>query len=229
MMFQIQSNKSSAATLVKHIEVPLDGGLQLKAVLAMPTKPKAVIVFAAIDEVSSEEVMTSIFLPAGLATVRLELMTTEEKDTDRRTQHVHFDIAMLAHRLEAACHLLATDPDTNYLPIGCCGMGIVSAAASVACVHEPNKIQSLVLINGRPDLAYEAINSIKCPTLLVVGELDSSLRIFNEDAFEELRCQKNLLIVPDAGREFQADDSFEVVAKAVRDFFLEGLVVQPLW
>src|SRR5919205_4129981 len=55
---------------------------------------------------------------AGLATLLMDLLTTDEEEADLRTGHLRFDIGLLAQRLAGATDWLLENPDTQGLRIG---------------------------------------------------------------------------------------------------------------
>src|SRR5258705_3552299 len=55
---------------------------------------------------------------ANLATLLVDLLTSDEEAIDLRTGHLRFDIGLLAQRLVALTDWLTQYPDTRHLPIG---------------------------------------------------------------------------------------------------------------
>jgi pimeloyl-ACP methyl ester carboxylesterase len=57
---------------------------------------------------------------------------------------------------------------------------------------------------GRPDLADDmALVRVRAPTLLIVGEEDGQVVELNRQAFAQLRCEKQLMIVSGASHLFE--------------------------
>ena len=76
---------------------------------------------------------------------------------------------------------------------------------------------------GRPDLAGEALPRVKAPTLLIVGGNDVPVIAMNQEAMEQLRTEKSLVIVPGATHLFEEPGALEQVAALARDWFLRYL------
>src|SRR5439155_4708607 len=109
---------------------------------------------------------------AGLGTYLVDLLTEEEEEADRRTGHLRFDVQLLAGRLLSAMDRLAREAQTRELPLGLFGASTGVSAALVAAAERPDAVRAVVSRGGRPDLAGDALERVRCPTLLVVGERD---------------------------------------------------------
>src|SRR5438477_291666 len=72
---------------------------------------------------------------------------------------------------------------------------------------------AVVSRGGRPDLAGEALCRVQSPTLLIVGERDELVIQLNEQAYAQLRCEKELKIVPRATHLFEEPGALEIVAR----------------
>src|SRR5215216_1640386 len=107
---------------------------------------------------------------AGLATLLVDLLTSEEEEVDLRTRQLRFDIGLLAERLVGATGWLRNEPDTRNLKIGYFGASTGAGAVLVAAAERPDEVGAVVSRGGRPDLAGEALSRVEAPTLLIVGE-----------------------------------------------------------
>src|SRR5213592_2983719 len=65
----------------------------------------------------------------GLATLLLDLLTSDEERIDLKTAHLRFDIPLLAGRLGGATDWIARQAETQHLRIGYFGASTGSAAA----------------------------------------------------------------------------------------------------
>jgi pimeloyl-ACP methyl ester carboxylesterase len=108
------------------------------------------------------------------------------------TARLRFDIGLLARRLVEATHWLGTQPSARGLDIGFFGSSTGGAAALVAAAELERRVGAVVSRGGRPDLAGAALPRVQSPTLLIVGGLDRVVIGLNEEAFAELRCEKEL-------------------------------------
>jgi putative phosphoribosyl transferase len=160
-----------------------------------------------------------------LGTVLMDLLTPEEEHADRFTGHLRFDISFLARRVVSVLgHLRLQTP----LPIGLFGASTGAAAALVVATTRPSEISAVVSRGGRPDLAGDALPSVKAPTLLIVGGADLEILELNRKAMERMTAEVQLEIVPGATHLFHEAGALETVAELAADWFTRFLVDRPL-
>ncbi len=160
----------------------------------------------------------------GLATLLLDLLTPEEEATRANV----FDIALLASRLVEATEWAQTQPELRNLRIGYFGASTGASAALVAAAELGNDIGAVVSRGGRPDLAArDALAHVTVPTLLIVGGDDAPVIALNQAAFDHLRCEKDIVIVPGAGQLFEEPGTIEQVTRRACDWFLRSLAPRP--
>jgi hypothetical protein len=74
---------------------------------------------AAVDHlIASEHYVAQLLNQAKLATLLVDLLTSEEEAVDLRTAQLRFDIGLLAERLVSVTDWLAENPETRHLRIG---------------------------------------------------------------------------------------------------------------
>lgn len=157
---------------------------------------------------------------AGLATLRFDLLTRDE-DEDYATR---FDIALLTERLVGATDWVARRADTAGLPVGYFGASTGAAAALRAAAALGDAVAAVVSRGGRPDLAgADALSRVRCPTLLLVGGLDTEVIRLNEAALARLAGPKALRIVPGASHLFEEAGTLETVAAEAERWFSRHL------
>lgn len=162
---------------------------------------------------------------AGLATLLFDLLTAEEEQLDDYTRQYRFDIGLLAERLVASSDWLALNPLTRPLEQAYFGASTGAAAALVAAAQLPARVRAVVSRGGRPDLAGDALEKVRAPTLLIVGGWDVEVLRLNQQAFERLNCRKKLVVVPGATHLFEEPGKLEEVARLARDWFAQHLGV----
>ena len=118
---------------------------------------------------------------------------------------------------------LKREPTTRGLSIGYFGASTGAAAALVAAARRPSLAGAVVSRGGRPDLAGSALPRVQAPTLLIVGGDDHQVIKLNEEALAELRCEKQLAIVPGATHLFEEPGTLEQVSKLALDWFGQHL------
>jgi pimeloyl-ACP methyl ester carboxylesterase len=125
--------------------------------------------------------------------------------------------------LIAAAAWVKTVSEVYKLNIGLFGASTGGAAALLAASQRPDLFRAIVSRGGRPDLAAEALESVKTPTLLIVGELDSQVLLLNQYALRLLTSEKKLEIVRGATHLFEEPGKLEVVASHAAEWFDEYL------
>lgn len=202
--------------------VAIDGNLNL------PKGARAVVLFAhgsgSSRRSSRNRYVARVLNEAQLATLLIDLLTPDEEAIDQHTAHLRFDIGPLAGRLILATNWLIEYPDTRHLPIGYFGASTGAAAALVAAAERPDAVGAVVSRGGRPDLAGSALARVRAPALLIVGENDVQVIELNRAALAQLRCERQLVIVPGATHLFEELGALDEVAHLAREWFLRHLI-----
>jgi len=161
--------------------------------------------------------VAAVLAEAGLGTLLFDLLTPAE-EADRANV---FDIGLLAGRLSQVTAWLRTQQHRE--PIGYFGASTGAAAALWAAAEPGADIAAVVSRGGRPDLAAERLAAVTAPTLLIVGGHDAAVLDLNRSALAELRCDKQLAVVPGATHLFDEPGTLEAAAALARDWFLGNL------
>jgi pimeloyl-ACP methyl ester carboxylesterase len=191
----------------------------LVGTLTAPSAAKGLVVFAhgsGSSRLSPRNVAVGRALNAqGFATLLFDLLTAEEEANRANV----FDIPLLADRLVEVVHWIGRQAPIARLPVGLFGASTGAAAALVAAATLPDRISAVVSRGGRPDLAADALDSVRSPTLLIVGGIDFGVIELNEQAYGRLRGPKALEIVPGASHLFPEPGALEaVIGHAARWF-----------
>jgi dienelactone hydrolase len=206
-------------------------GVTLDGDLTMPAGARGVVLFAHGSGSSRHSprnrYVARVLREAGLGTLLVDLLTRDEERAEARTGHLRFDIPLLARRLGAAIEWLAWDGETRGLPVGLFGASTGGGAALVAAAEHPGSVRAVVSRGGRPDLAGDALASVRAPTLLIVGERDHPVIAMNRDALARLDCEKRLEIVPGATHLFEEKGTLEQVARLAAGWFERALRPAP--
>jgi dienelactone hydrolase len=211
------------------ISVPA-GDARLPGELTMPPNARGLVLFAhgsGSSRFSSRNQFVARALEQrGLATLLIDLLTSDEEALDRHTAHLRFDIPLLAGRLVAIVEWLKRQPQTQLLPVGLFGASTGGGAALMAAAARPGDIAAVVSRGGRPDLAGTALPNVAAPTLLIVGGDDTPVIAMNRDAMRQMRGVVSLEIVPGATHLFEEPGTLEHVAALAGDWF--GRHLQPV-
>jgi putative phosphoribosyl transferase len=203
------------------------GGVPLSGDLALPSRASALVVFAHGSGSSRKSPrnrwVARALGDAGLGTLLLDLLTPEEDAREAAGAQLRFDVERLAQRLVAACDVARTLPECRALPLGLFGASTGAAAALIAATMRPEAVGAVVSRGGRPDLAGPWLHEVLAPTRLIVGGADTEVLALNRQALAQLRCPKDLVIVPGATHLFEEPGALEQVAEATSAWFSSHL------
>ncbi len=158
----------------------------------------------------------------GTATFLFDLLTEREDAVYEN----RFDITLLTERLILATGSIRSEPQTRGLKIGYFGASTGAAAALRAAADLGPAVDAVVSRGGRPDMAEVAMERVRTPTLLIVGGFDDVVITLNQQAYDRLRCPKDLKIVPGATHLFEESGTLEEVARLASDWFLRHLAAE---
>jgi putative phosphoribosyl transferase len=204
------------------LKIP-SGPVALEGDLQIPEGARGVVLFAhgsGSSRHSPRNRFVAEFLrQARLGTLLIDLLTAREEAAEAATGHLRFDIELLAERLVAISDWLGAHPAAGPLALGYFGASTGAAAALVAAARRPASVRAVVSRGGRPDLAASALPDVRAPTLLIVGERDSTVLELNREALRALRAEKALAVVPGATHLFEEAGALEEVARLAREWF----------
>ncbi len=206
-------------------EVLIEAGkVTLEGTLCLPPDTPGIVLFAHGSGSSRHSprnrYVAKVLQSKGTGTLLFDLLTREEESIDEWTGQLRFDIGFLATRLIDATRWIMRRPDMQRLKLAYFGASTGAAAALVAAARLPELVAAVVSRGGRPDLAADALKSVRAPTLLIVGGNDEPVISMNQEALGELHCQeKKLVIVPGATHLFEEPGTLEEVARLAADWF----------
>jgi pimeloyl-ACP methyl ester carboxylesterase len=212
---------------VEHVRIPVDSDW-IEGDLHVPADAKGLVLFAhgsGSSRFSPRNRWVAGYLAAhGFATLLMDLLTRPEAVIDERTAEWRFDIPLLARRVVAAIDWTTARRDLEKLPICCFGASTGAAAALMAAADRPDSVVAVVSRGGRPDLAGDALNRVKAPTLLIVGELDDTVLDLNQQAMRRMNAAHvRLEIVAEATHLFEEPGALEAVCRLAAAWCVQHL------
>jgi putative phosphoribosyl transferase len=206
----------------QEVEIPC-GSRRLIGILCVPAEANGAIIFAhgsGSGRLSPRnQFVARVLNQNGMATLLIDLLEEQEEEDREKV----FDIPLLATRLQAAADWLTGHSDYGRLPMGYFGASTGAATALVAAARRPESVKAIVSRGGRPDLAADSLPCVRAPTLLIVGSRDEEVLHLNREAVAQLRCPRQLVVVPGATHLFPERGALEHVARSASEWFLGHL------
>jgi putative phosphoribosyl transferase len=223
---EVQINVGSALNGSCEVQIRAGSAL-LSGNLTVPENACGIVLFAhgsgSSRHSQRNQSVARVIRDAGVGTLLFDLLTPEEEAIDKYTREFRFDINLLTRRLIAATKWLAGETKTGHLRPGYFGASTGGAGALIAAAELSTKVGAVVSRSGRPDLAADALEHVSAPTLLIVGALDEPVIKLNWEAYEQLRCVKEMKIIPGATHLFEERGKLEEVASLAAGWFLRYL------
>lgn len=206
------------------LQIPIQN-FALRGDLIIPESARGLVLFAhgsgSGRKSSRNRYVASVLQQHRIATLLFDLLTEQEEIVDARTAHIRFDISLLANRLiQVTDWLRLTKLKDANTSLSYFGASTGAAAALIAAAHFGNSISAVVSRGGRPDLADRALPEVTAPTLLIVGGHDYPVIEMNSTALAQLRCVKQMEIVPGATHLFEEPGTLEAVSALAANWFV---------
>ena len=210
--------KTTASVKERTVEIPI-AHTTLKGILHVPHEPRGIVLFAHGSGSGRfsprNQFVARVLQEAAIATLLFDLLDDDEAEDRAKV----FDIDLLAQRLDLAATWTETQEELAGLDLGFFGASTGAAAALVAAAHRGKYVKAVVSRGGRPDLAMDYLPVVQAPTLLIVGGDDETVVELNRVALAELRCEKQLAIVPNATHLFPEPGALEEVSRLAAEWF----------
>jgi putative phosphoribosyl transferase len=194
-------------------------GVRLQGMLGLPEGAQGIVLFAHGSGSGRfsprNQFVASVLREAGLGTLLIDLL--EEWESEDREKV--FNINLLAERLMIATEWLQSDEATKDMAIGYFGASTGAAAALQAAASLGDEVGAIVSRGGRPDLAMNYLQQVTAPTLLIVGGRDFPVIQMNQQAYERLKAEKQIVVIPGATHLFEEPGALEEVAKLAGEWF----------
>ncbi len=206
----------------KEVNISWDN-LSLKGNLCVPKRVTGLVIFShgsgSGRTSPRNNFVAEVLQGQGLATLLLDLLTEAED----RIYANRFNIDLLTLRLIEVTHWVKQRQGIKSLPIGYFGASTGAASALRAAAYFGEDVRAVVSRGGRPDLAMKELHQVTAPTLLIVGGWDDQVIELNEIAFQKLRCERKLEIVPGASHLFEEPGKLAMVAQHSAKWFSKWL------
>jgi len=215
-----------AGAVDQDVEV-LSDGATLAGRLAIPNRASGIVLFAHGSGSSARSPRNRFVADrlhdAGIGTLLFDLLTPQEEG-DRANV---FDIELLARRLRGATEWMRELRPLGIDALGYFGASTGAAAALMAAADPTLRIAAVVSRGGRVDLAADALDAVRAPTLMIVGGADTEVLQLNRAAARLLRCPHEVVVVPGASHLFEEAGALDAVARLASRWFAQHLGASP--
>jgi putative phosphoribosyl transferase len=198
-------------------DIPADD-VTLEGELIVPGSAEGIVVFAHGSGSSRHSPRNNFVAETlrdrGLGTLLFDILT----EAEGRHRENRFDVPLLTDRLLAVTEWLIHRGDLHGRTVGYFGASTGAAAALRAAARRPDT-GAVVSRGGRVDMAEDALDDVRAPTLFVVGGDDEDVLKLNREAYDRLPGRKDLQVVEGAGHLFEGAGELESVAALAADWF----------
>ena len=198
-------------------------GITLEGMLGIPGGGQGLVLFAHGSGSSRfsprNNYVARVLRDHQLATLLIDLLTPAE---DQLYEN-RFNIGLLTDRLATVTQSIKKESAVRELPLGLFGASTGAASALRLAAQLGEGIYAVVSRGGRPDLAEGFLPRVTAPTLLIVGGNDDVVVELNRRAYEALRVEKELAIIPGATHLFEEPGALEAVADKAAAWFTKYL------
>jgi fermentation-respiration switch protein FrsA (DUF1100 family) len=159
---------------------------------------------------------------ADYATLHVGLLSHEE---ERKAPEIWHQVATLAVRIAAVLEWVEHQPALKDLPLGISARDAATAAMiRVAAKGGTERLKALASRGGRPDLAgLEPLHALTVPLLLVTGELDDTGPGPNQQAYDQLKCAREIAVIKGASHAFEELGTLEEATRRIVGWFQRHL------
>jgi dienelactone hydrolase len=211
---------------VNEISIPV-GRINLKANLHIPSGSNSLVIFSHGRGSSRfsprNNFVADMLNKEKISTLLIDLLTEKEDKIFKN----RFDIDLLSERLIEVTSYMMQLPRMEKMELGYFGASTGAASALNAAAYFSYKIKAVVSRGGRPDLAPASLKKVEAPTLLIVGGYDNNVIRLNEEAFNQLKCEKGLEIINGATHLFEEPGAIEEVSKLAMNW-LKMYLLNPI-
>jgi dienelactone hydrolase len=207
----------------KQVKIPAES-VKLDGILTIPKDTQGLVIFAhgsGSSRLSPRNTLVAgVLQKAGLGTLLFDLLTAKEDEVYEN----RFDIPLLTGRLKVATKWVKGQADAANLKIGYFGASTGTAVALVAAADFGHEISAVVSRGGRPDLAEDALRKLMAPTLLIIGGDDHVVIGLNKKAYDLIKAERRMEIIPGATHLFEEPGTLEKVAQLAAGWFRKYLI-----
>jgi len=209
-----------------NVQIPAEGVI-LPGQLEVPASSAGIVLFAhrggSGRHSPRNQAVARTLRSRGIGTLLFDLWVAEEKVSGAGVMRPRLDFSRLAVRLLAVTDWVARHRPVGRLGLGYFGASTGGAVALVAAAACGVRVQAVVARGTRTDGVGDALQMIHAPALLIAGECDPEVLEDNRQAYAQMKCEKELAVIPEATHLFEEPGALDEVATRTADGFSRHL------
>lgn len=177
--------------------VPVEAGaVNLMGLLHIPTQAHGIVILAhgidAVETMTHQHALTiaQAFFQRGLATLVVDLFTTEEHQLDAVSNFFRTNTDIMQQRILGLAQWLSENEPTHTFSIGYLAMGTTAAAAMIAAAERPDLVAAVVAIDSQLSVVQDHLQRILAPTLLIATSGDQGTSTAHQNALAQIAAEK---------------------------------------
>ena len=200
--------------------IPGEHGSLHGSLTLQPGSPGLVILaHAALALDGRDGLLANVLRRAGLSTLSVDLLAREEE----HFPDVHNNIPLLAKRLLEFLDQIRHRMLMGEIPtqsVGLCAANTTAPVVVRITAQRDHDIAAIVCRGGLIDLAgILYLRTLASPLLVLHEQSDTQHTASNRRALQEVRCSKELKIIPDIGFDYATSTGFEIAARETAQWF----------
>lgn len=206
--------------------------VELKGILNIPQNARGLVILASgLDDTEQRPHQhavshANVFYANGLATLIVDLFTSEEQAMDQETSYFHLNTEIMQQRIIGIASWLLEQPETQNFSPGYFGTGVSGAAALIAAAERPDVVAAVVSVGGRIDLVHDVLHyhHITAATLLIAAEKDEAAVKLNSEALELLTAKKEFEKIAGVTSLYEEKWVQDEVSRLAQEWFTRWLL-----
>lgn len=183
------------------------GAIDLVGLLHIPPQAHGIVLLT--HGVNASETLTHnsaltiahSFFQNGLATLVVDLFTTEEQKLDATSSFFRTNTDIMQQRIIGIAEWLSTNDLTRTLSIGYFGVGITGAATLIAAAERPDIVAAVVSVAAQLALVQDHLRRITTPTMLIMTGTDQNKLKMHLDTLAQISAEKRFEQIAENGND----------------------------
>lgn len=177
--------------------VPVDAeAVGLIGLLHIPTDAHGIVILPhgvhAVETLTHNSALAiaHTFFKSGLATLVVDLFTTEEQKLDAASSFFRANTDIMQQRIVGIAEWLSQNDLTRTFSIGYFGTGVIGAATLIAAAKRPDFVAAVVSVDSQLAVVQDHLRRILTPTMLIASSTNQGIVKMHQDALAQIAVEK---------------------------------------